>query len=336
MTRSFSAALAASLVLLPSLAFAHAGISPKTAANGSSVKLAVLVPHGCDGAATDTVIVTVPEGFVSAKPQAKAGWQIETTTGDYAGAYTVHGRSVTSGVTQITWSGGNLPNDHFDEFVLRGSLMGFEVETQLPIAVTQLCGDGSVVWDEVAAEGVDPHSLAHPAPVLTVTMADAAHGHDHAAMAHDHSAMAATDTVTIGDLELSGAFSRATAPNAPVAGGYVTITNTGDSDDRLVAASSPVAGMVQLHEMKMDGDVMKMGELEDGISVPAGETVTLAPGGLHLMFMKLNDQLVEGETVPVTLTFEKAGSVDIDLAIGSSAATEPGHDHSAHTHNHGG
>lgn len=150
---------------------------------------------------------------------------------------------------------------------------------------------------------------------------------------HDHSGDAATaathdcTTVTIGDLELSGGFSRATAPNAPVGGGYLTITNNGDSDDRLIAASSPAAAEVQLHEMKMEGDVMKMTELEDGIAVPAGATVTLKPGGLHLMMMGLQSQLVEGESVKVTLTFERAGTVELCLAIESPAAQGPsGHE----------
>ena len=101
----------------------------------------------------------------------------------------------------------------------------------------------------------------------------------------------------VGSIEISGGFSRATLPNAPVAGGYITITNKGSADDTLIAASSPVAEDVQLHEMKMEGDVMKMAELPDGIAVPAGGTVTLEPGGLHLMFMGLKEPLVENETV---------------------------------------
>jgi copper(I)-binding protein len=84
--------------------------------------------------------------------------------------------------------------------------------------------------------------------------------------------------VTVGQLTISGAFARATLPNAPVAGGFLTIVNAGNEADRLIAASTPVAGESQLHEMKMEGDVMKMAQLPDGIEVPAGATVTLAPG----------------------------------------------------------
>ena len=82
--------------------------------------------------------------------------------------------------------------------------------------------------------------------------------------------------VTLGDLEIAGPFARATLPNAPVGAAYLTITNTGSTDDRLVSASTPVAGVTQLHEMKMVNDVMKMAELPDGIPIPAGQTVTLS------------------------------------------------------------
>jgi copper(I)-binding protein len=135
----------------------------------------------------------------------------------------------------------------------------------------------------------------------------------------------AHDTFRLGSLEISGGFARATLPNAPVGGGFLTITNTGSEDDTLVSATSPAAGEVQLHEMKMDGDVMKMAELPGGIAVPAGATVTLAPGGLHLMFMGLTGPLVENEAVPVTLTFAKAGAVEIVLLVASPGAREPEH-----------
>lgn len=158
----------------------------------------------------------------------------------------------------------------------------------------------------------------------------AAFAQDHAAApAASHDAMPPA-TVTLGALELSGGFTRATLPNAPVGGGFLTITNTGSEADLLVSATSPVAGEVQLHEMKMEGEVMKMQQLDAGIPVPAGETVTLAPGGLHLMFMQLNQPFVEGESVPVTLTFEKAGTIELMLTVGSPAAKDAGMNHSQH------
>lgn len=131
--------------------------------------------------------------------------------------------------------------------------------------------------------------------------------------------------VTAGSLTITGGFSRATLPNAPVGGGFLTITNTGSEDDRLISATSPVAGEVQIHEMKMEGDVMKMAQLPDGLPIPAGQTVTLQPGGFHLMFMQLKQALVEGTKLPVTLTFEKAGSIEVELDIEGIAATAPAH-----------
>ena len=148
---------------------------------------------------------------------------------------------------------------------------------------------------------------------------------EHAATGH-----ASAAAVTIGEIEVSGPFSRATLPNAPVAGGFFTLTNKGAVDDRLISASSPAAGEVQLHEMSMENDIMKMRELPDGIVVPAGQTVTLQPGGLHLMFMKLAGPLVEGTTVPVALTFEKAGTVTVDLAVAGVGADEPAAAHDMH------
>lgn len=131
--------------------------------------------------------------------------------------------------------------------------------------------------------------------------------------------------VTVGALTVSGAFTRATLPNAPVGGGFLTITNTGSTDDRLVSATSPGAALTQIHEMKMDGDVMKMTELPDGLPIPAGQTVTLAPGGYHLMFMQLTGPLVEGSTLPVTLQFEKAGAVEVMLDVGAVNAKDAPH-----------
>ncbi len=142
-------------------------------------------------------------------------------------------------------------------------------------------------------------------------------------------AFAHNGVVHLGPINISLPFTRATLPNAPVGGGFLTIENTGAEADRLVSATSPVAGDVQLHEMAMEGDVMKMRHLESGIEIPAGATVVLEPGGLHIMFMGLKQAFVEGETVPVTLTFEKAGSVDIELPVEAAAADAPagGHGH---------
>ncbi|NTJ68116.1 copper chaperone PCu(A)C [Agrobacterium rhizogenes] len=134
------------------------------------------------------------------------------------------------------------------------------------------------------------------------------------------SSLVFAEDVKIGNLTISAPYVRAMVPGAPVGGGYMTITNAGDTDDRLISASSPRAATVQIHEMKMDNDVMIMRELPDGLIIPAGKTVKLKPGGYHVMFMKVAEPFLQGQTVRATLKFEKAGSADIDFPVGSIAA----------------
>lgn len=136
-------------------------------------------------------------------------------------------------------------------------------------------------------------------------------------------AFAHNGVVHLGPLNISAPFSRATLPNAPVGGGFFTIENTGTQADRLLSVTSPAAADVQIHEMSMQGDVMKMRPLPDGIELPPGQTIVLAPGGYHLMFMQLAAPFVEGQTVPVTLTFEKAGTVELALPVLGAAADAP-------------
>jgi len=118
-----------------------------------------------------------------------------------------------------------------------------------------------------------------------------------------------------GSISVEKPFSRATPGGAKVAAGYMTITNKGTTADRLVSASSPSAGKVEIHEMSMDGGVMKMRELPGGLPIDAGKTVALTPGSYHLMMMNLTAPLKRGDKVPVALTFEKAGKVDVTLDV---------------------
>jgi copper(I)-binding protein len=105
--------------------------------------------------------------------------------------------------------------------------------------------------------------------------------------------------------------------------GYLTIRNTGAQADRLVSASSPAATRMELHTHLRDGDVMRMRPVE-AIPVPANGTVTLEPAGLHLMLMGLTRPLNQGETIPVTLRFERAGEVTVNLAVQAAGARSPG------------
>jgi copper(I)-binding protein len=119
----------------------------------------------------------------------------------------------------------------------------------------------------------------------------------------------------VGDIEITHPWARATPKGADVGGGYMTITNHGSQPDRLTAVSSPIAGMVQLHTMVMEGDVAKMRELPDGVEIPPGGSVELKPHSLHIMFMGLKKPLSEKESFEAELTFEKAGKVTVEFEI---------------------
>jgi copper(I)-binding protein len=122
--------------------------------------------------------------------------------------------------------------------------------------------------------------------------------------------------VTVGGLEITAAAIKAMTPGQPVGGGFVTIVNKGRTDDRLVSVSiAEGVRTVELHEMAMKNDVMTMRKLADGIPVPAGQTVEMKPGGLHMMIMGVSRPFKAGESVRATLVFEKAGKVDLDIPV---------------------
>lgn len=127
----------------------------------------------------------------------------------------------------------------------------------------------------------------------------------------------------IGKLSIQHPWSRETASGQAVGGGFMTITNQGAADDRLVSGTSPVAAEVQLHTMTMDGGVMRMRQVEGGIAVPARRTLELKPGSYHIMFMGLKRQLRQGERFPVTLRFQRAGKVTVQFAVQPITSTGP-------------
>ena len=129
----------------------------------------------------------------------------------------------------------------------------------------------------------------------------------------------------LGSLEISQPWTRATPATAQSAGGFLTVTNKGTTPDRLISARSTVSDKVEVHEVRMDGNVMKMRELEKGLEIAPGATVMLKPGGYHIMFMGLKAPIAKDSEVPVTLVFEKAGSIDIALKAAAIGAAAPMH-----------
>ena len=132
------------------------------------------------------------------------------------------------------------------------------------------------------------------------------------------------EEVKAGDLTITQAWSRATPKGAKIGSGYLTIENKGSAPDRLVGISADIAGKVEVHEMAMNNGVMTMRPLDKGLTIDPGKTVKLAPGGYHLMMFDLKSPLKQGDKVPVTLEFEKAGKVQLSLDVQGVGAQGPG------------
>lgn len=170
MTHSITraAVIAVALFAAVSPAFAHVTLELKEAKIGSTYKAIVRIPHGCGSEATNVVRVQIPEGFYNVKPMPHAGWTLETVKGPYKGSYDNHGTTVTEGVKEIVWSGGELPNEWYDEFVFRGTFAGTLEPGRFYFPTVQGCASGEEAWiDVTGAENADK-----PAPSLELLPAD--------------------------------------------------------------------------------------------------------------------------------------------------------------------
>jgi periplasmic copper chaperone A len=129
---------------------------------------------------------------------------------------------------------------------------------------------------------------------------------------------------SIGPMHIAQPWARATPKGASSGAGYLTVTNSGTTPDRLTCASTEAAAKCQIHSMTMEGGVMKMRPVEGGLEVKPGETVALKPSSLHVMFVDLKHPLEQGKTVEATLKFEKAGTVAVEFPIVAIGAAAPG------------
>jgi periplasmic copper chaperone A len=130
--------------------------------------------------------------------------------------------------------------------------------------------------------------------------------------------------VMVGHLKISAPWARATPKGANVGGGYMSITNMGTEPDHLIGGSSNVSSKFEVHEMTMTNGVMKMRPVAGGIEIKPGQTVTLKPGGYHVMFVGMKQQLKRGQHFKATLQFAKAGKVDVDFTVEGLGATHGG------------
>lgn len=153
--------------LATSPASAHVTLENRQATPGSYYKAVFAVPHGCAGSATIKIRIQIPEGVIAVKPMPKAGWSVETIKGKYSTSYEFHGTTISEGVREVAWSGGKLPDDNYDEFVLSTFLTGsLKPNTMLYFPVVQECEQGISRWIDIP-EGDKPahgHDGKSPAP----------------------------------------------------------------------------------------------------------------------------------------------------------------------------
>lgn len=169
------AVMAMIALVLPAAATAHVTVSPEQAPAGGYAMLDFSVPHGCDGAATDSVSIQMPPQVISATPEEVAGWTVRTKEGKLPKPAEQHGETITEGVREVTWKGGPLPDAHLQRFGLSVAFSG-EPGESAPFKVVQECvGGGETAWVQVvSADGPEPE---HPAPTVVLTAAGDEHGH---------------------------------------------------------------------------------------------------------------------------------------------------------------
>ncbi len=302
MRRFASRAAVGAALLVASAAQAHITLTPATAEAGHSFAGAFRVGHGCAGSATKGIRVVLPPAVTSARPQAKPGWTIKV---EHA-----VGPEGKDRVAAIVWSGGLVPDDEYDDF---GVMLGLPAKAgPVFIPVVQTCEAGESRWDEIPSPGTSLHSLKRPAAVVEV--------------------IAPPPLAVIGGIEVREGWVRAAPNSAPAAAAYLVLHNGSKQADRLVSVSTPAAARAELHNMRMDGGVMRMRALEHGLDLPAGGDAALAPGGNHVMLFGPAAPLEPGGKVELTLVFEHAGRVTVTLPVRSADDSGGG----GGEHHHGG
>ena len=152
-------------VVVATPALAHVTLEAPTAAIGADYKAVFRVPHGCSGAATTALRVAVPEGFIAVKPMPKAGWTIAEKSGDYQAPHSLYGTPIKSGVVEVDWSGGTLPDAYYDEFVLFGQFAGdLKAGARIYFPAVQECGGKAERWIMIPETGQSSETLKTPAP----------------------------------------------------------------------------------------------------------------------------------------------------------------------------
>lgn len=167
---------ATSMLYSPSL-FAHVVLAEPAAAAGSYYRATFKVGHGCEGSSTTSIMVTIPDGFENVKSMPKPGWTIETKMEKLAKPIESHGKKITETVRQVTWRGGPLLDQHYDEFVMMMKLPEQTGKRWLP--VVQSCEKGANEWTEIPTANKTRKDLKTPAPELDIVQATSSPEHKH-------------------------------------------------------------------------------------------------------------------------------------------------------------
>lgn len=173
--KTLSAASIVATSLLAFEALAHVSLNPKTADAGSYFNAKIRVPHGCGEFATTSVTVTIPDGILSVKPENIAGWEVKIIKKKLSKPVKYHGKDLSEVVDTITWSGGNLPNEHYKDFGLNLKLPA--EAGRLFFKTTQICTEGKTVWHGEFTTPEERKTVGKPSPYLDTKPADIHAGH---------------------------------------------------------------------------------------------------------------------------------------------------------------
>jgi copper(I)-binding protein len=285
--------IAFALFASASLAQAHVALDPPRVQAGATYHGVLRVGHGCDAAPTTSLDVVLPAGATHVRASAHPDWQLLQTG------------------NEIIWT------------AARGKALGahekgeFAIEFQAPAApgplwvkVLQRCQGTSVNWADVPAQGAQ--ATKTPAALIQVLSRD------------EFAAVQAQPVV-------EGAWARASVPGQQASGAYMRIV--AKEPTQLVAVESPVAQKPEVHEMKMEGDVMRM-RPAGPIDLPVGRAFELKPGGYHVMLQGLAKPLEAGSTIPLTLVFRNAKGVESRMELRVPVAVQPPKGAAAGDHKH--
>jgi len=273
-----------SSLLLGGSAFAHVGIDPPVAETNATWSGVVRVGHGCDSNPTTGVELRLPAGVTAVRAQARSGWQVATTP------------------QQVTWTaaaGQSLSGSDRGDFPLE--LRVTSAAGPKWINATQRCGPVTEQWSDAPAQGTSTAGMKNPAILLQVMS-----GPEAAAWRMRPA--------------VENAWARASVPGQQSSGAYMSIT--AKEPTKLVSVSTPVAGVAEVHEMKMEGDVMRM-RPAGAIDLPVGRPFELKPGSYHVMLQELKQPLAAGSTVPLTLVFRNAGGIESRTELRVPVSAQP-------------